>query len=183
MHLIHVAVAEETASTARHVSLAFMARERARACALCKKTCGHENGIRHMISGIGDKLREFYWRPVIGDVVVWERGGRNPVRSVIPATLIYLGASFARPRRRTMDQAGEKEWAEFVSASAFPPPPLEKIQDIRSLLPLGKQSAKLGHRTDCSLGGPVFKQLCEQFQSSFCLLILIPRAPTRIVSS
>ena len=95
MHLIHVAaaVAEETASTARHVSLAFMARERARACALCKKTCGHENGIRHMISGVGDKLREFYWRPVIGDVVVWERGGRNPVRSVIPATLIYLGAS------------------------------------------------------------------------------------------
>ena len=60
-------------------------------------------------------------RPVVFDVVVLEGGRRNPVRSVIPATLIYLGASPDRDGgRRTMDQAGEKEWAEFVSAALLP---------------------------------------------------------------
>ena len=178
MHLIHVAAAEEeTASTARHVSLAFAARERATARALCAKKPLRS---RERNSGICDKLREFYgWLATV--LVVWEGGGRNPVRSVIPATLIYLGAPPDRDGGgRWIGRAGEKEWAEFVSAAVTPPPPLEKIQDIRSVLPLGKQSAKLGHRTDCSLGGSVFKQLCEQFQSSFCLLILHLERPLRL---
>lgn len=151
--------------------------------ALCaKKTCGHENGIRHMISGVGDKLREFYWRPVIGDVVVWERGGRNPVRSVIPATLIYLGAS--------PDRDGGGRWIKRARRNG------RNSSQRRLFLPL--LSKKFRTSDHCSLwgskvpnwgtaliahSGALFSSSCVSnfrvhFASSFS-----PRAPTRIVSS
>ena len=144
---------------------------------------------REWKSGICDKLREFSFTTLPPSMLLFVREECETPFS--DPRNVNLSRRFARPRRRKEDDGssgregmGGIRLSGGAAALCYSPSLLSKkfrtsdqCSHWESRLP-NWGTALIAHS-----GGSVFKQLCEQFQSSFCLLVLPPRAQTRIVSS